>query len=451
MPTEIKEQKSLRQMFFEILAIGLPLVMTNVFQQLYSTSDAIVVGRGIGDFALAAIGASSYIIIILIFIFMGITVGASISISQAYGAQDYKKIHRLVHTGICVALISGVLLTMLGLFASPHLLRFVGVPKEIYPYAVSYLQLYFWGMAPTMLYNMGSAILRAVGNTKISMYCLIASTLTNLVLDIVFVFGMGLGIKSVAIATIASQIVSAGIILSVLFSREDACELQLDKLRIYSAEAKEILGLGLPSGAQSIVQTLSNIYVQSRIYLFGAVILSGVTAYTRIEGFFYMAIEGVAVAFSVIVGQLVGQKKTGEIPRYLKASMILCALIILPLSIAYYLAAEPLIRILVKDPVAVAEGVRMLKLIVPFYLIYGFSQTLSNLAKGLGRTKLSMVVVLVFTCGFRILWVTFGLMVSRTTTVMYVVYPLSWALTASVFYICYRRIRRKGFVKEQES
>lgn len=440
-----EEDKSLVQIMAEILKIGLPLVMTNILQQLYSTSDAIIVGRGIGDFALAAVGASSYIIIILIFIFLGLTVGTSISISQAYGAKNYRKIDYLVHTGVGVALLSGVLLTLIGFFFSPSLLRFVGVPSEVYPHAVAYIQLYFWGMVPTMLYNMGSGILRAVGNTKVSMYCLIASTITNIVLDILFVFGFGWGIRGVAVATIFAQSVSASIILWVLLYGDARVKLELKRIKIHKEEAKEILSLGLPSGAQSVVQSLSNVYIQSKVYLFGAVILSGVTAYTRIEGFFYMAIEGIAVSVSVIVGQLIGKKQPEEIPHYLKGAMLLCSVVIIPLSLLYYFGAEYLIRILVEGEQARQEGVYMLRLIVPFYLIYGFSQTLSNIIKGTGRTKLSMVVVLLCTCGFRILWVSVGLMFRKATYILYVVYPLSWSLTFVVFFMAYLRLKRRNW------
>lgn len=437
-----------KKVFLEIIAMAVPLMLTNVLQQLYNTSDAIIVGKGIGDLALSAVGASSYIILVLTYLFIGLTVGASINISQAYGAKDYEKISKLVHSGIGVSIISGLFLTVVGYFGAGLFFKLSNVPSEVYPLAVDYLKIYFCGVIFSMLYNMGSAILRGTGNTKISLYCLMASTITNIVLDLVFVFYFKWGIKSVAIATISSQFVSCLIILYTLIKREDACKLNIKKIRLLPQETKEIVCIGIPSGAQSVVQSFSNLYVQSKIYFFGATVLAGVTAYTRVEGFFYMIIEGVAVSMGVIAGQLYGKRETKKIPTYLIASIIICFIAIIPLSIIFFVFDEQIISLLIKNPDSIKEGVKMLRIIVPLYMVYGVSQILSNVVKGLGRTRQSMRIVLIFTCGFRVLWVTLVMILYKNTSLLYYVYPASWLLTAFVFYINYKILKQKNFLEK---
>ena len=439
----IKLQK---KFFIEIISIAIPLILSNVLQQLYNTADAIIVGKGVGDDALSAVGSSGYIIIILTYIFIGLTVGASINVSQAYGAKDDKHISDLVHTALGVAILSGVILTLIGFFGASWFLKLTGVPEEVYPLALEYLKIYFLGITFSVIYNMGSALLRGVGNTRIAFYCLVVATSVNIVLDFIFVFYFDWGVKSVAIATIISQMFSAAIILYTLINRKDSCKLYLSKIGFREKEVKEILRLGLPSGLQSVVQSFSNLYVQTKIYTFGSVVLAGVTAYTKVEGFFYMAIEGVALSMSIISGQLVGKKETEKIPTYFVYSIIILTMVILPLSILFLVYDKEIISSLIQNENSIREGIKMLKIIVPLYLIYGISQTLSNIIKGIGHTKKSMKIVLIFTCGFRVLWVSLVMILYKDTALLYYVYPVSWILTSSIFYMYYRKMKSKNFI-----
>ena len=435
------------KVFAEILKIALPLILSNILQQLYNTTDAIIVGRGVGDNALSAVGASSYVILILTYIFIGLTVGASIHISHAFGAGDQVRITRLLHTAMGIALVSGLILTVVGVFGAGYFLRLNGVPAEVYPLSLEYLRIYFIGITFSMLYNMGSAILRGIGNTKISFYCLIVSTTINILLDILFVFRFGWGIQSVAIATVISQMIAATIILWTLRKRGDFCKLYFCKICLRREETKDILRLGLPSGLQSVVQSLSNLYVQTQIYTFGAIVLAGVTAYIKVEGFFYMAIEGIAVALSVLSGQLIGRGQPQKIQKYLIGALVLCASIIIPLSALFHYFDRAIISLFIENEQSVQEGIRMLRIITPLYMIYGASQILSNVVKGVGQTKLSMKVVLIFTCGFRVLWVMLTMKMYRSIELLYYVYPVSWALTGLVFVYCYWRLKKTDFVK----
>lgn len=451
----IKERKSMtfpkfdKKIFFEIIAIALPLMLTYVLQQFYNTSDAIIVGRGVGDTALSAVGASTYIILILTYLFIGLTVGASINVAQAFGAKNDQKIKRLLHTGIAVSLISGGFLSIVGYFGSGYFLKLTGVPSEVLPLSASYLKIYFCGVTFSMLYNMGSAILRGIGNTKVSLYCLMASTLTNIALDLLFVFYFKWGIKSVAVATISSQFISCAIVIGVLLTRKDSCKLILNQIKIHREETKEILRLGLPSGTQSLVQNFSNLYVQTKVYTFGAIVLAGVTAYVKVEGFFYMIIEGIASATGVLAGQLYGRNETEKIPQYIFTSLVICAVALIPLSLIYVVFAKQIISLLITDPESIRQGVIMTYIIVPLYFVYGISQTLSHVLRGLGYAKKSMKVVLIFTCGFRVIWVTLAMMTLNSIIPIHYVYPASWALTASVFYYEYKKLKEADFMEER--
>lgn len=445
----MKFPKLEKKIFVEIIAIALPLMLSYVLQQLYNTSDAIIVGRGVGDTALSAVGASGYIVLMLTYLFVGLTVGASINVAQAFGAQNDEKIKKLLHTGIGISILSGVFLTVVGYIGSGYFLQLTGVPDEVLPLATSYLKIYFCGVIFSMLYNMGSAMLRGIGNTKIALYCLMASTFTNIVLDSVFVFYFKWGIKSVAIATITSQFISCTIVIGVLLTRKDACKLYIDRIKIHKEEAIEILRLGLPSGTQSLVQNFSNLYVQTKVYTFGAIVLAGVTAYVKVEGFFYMIIEGLASSTGVIAGQLYGKKETEKIPNYIFASLIICAIALIPLSIIYIVFAENIISMLIKDQESIRQGVIMTRIIVPLYFVYGISQTFSHVIRGLGYAKKSMKIVLIFTCGFRVIWVTISMMIVNSIIPIHYVYPASWALTASVFYNEYRKLKQTNFIEDK--
>ena len=291
----------------QLLLFFFPIVLGTFFQQLYNTADAIIVGKVVGKEALAAVGGSTGTLInLLVGFFVGVASGASVIIAQLFGARKAEDVSRAVHTTIALALASGALLTVVGLFFSEDILRLMGTPEEVMAYAVPYLSIYFLGMIPQLIYNIGSGILRAVGDSRRPMLFLISAAMTNIVLDIILVLGLGMGVRGAAYATIASQMVSAVMILGSLHHAMPVYRLHFRKIRFHGNMLKRIVVIGLPAGLQSVMYSLSNIIIQASVNGFGTDVMAAWTAYGKIDGLFWMIISAFGVSITTFAGQNFG-------------------------------------------------------------------------------------------------------------------------------------------------
>ena len=282
----------------QITLFAIPILISNLFQQLYNTVDVAIVGRYVGANALAAVGSCNLIVVFMIYFFIGISNGASVIISQSFGKKDKDKIHKSVHTIIALSLISGFILMVLGLIFGEIFLRWINTPDNVLPFAITYIKIYFISMIPMMIFNMGSGILRAVGDSKTPLYYLAISGITNIILDIVFAVIFKLGVSGVAMATTIAQFVSSILILIKLIKTSEVYKISVNKIKIDFNILKEILLIGVPTGVQSVLICFANIIVQSKINIFGLNAMAGYTIYYKIEGFIYMPISAIALALS---------------------------------------------------------------------------------------------------------------------------------------------------------
>ena len=320
----------------QILIFSLPLLVGNLFQQLYNTVDSIVVGNYVSSQALAAVSTSNSLINLIIGMFMGISVGASVIISQYYGAKNHKKLSWAVHTCIALSLIGGVGMIVLGVALSPLILVWMNTPADVLAESTTYLRIYFCGSLFNIVYNMGSGILRAVGDSKRPLYFLIAASLTNVVLDLLFVVGFHWNIAGVAIATVASQGISAALVMLVLMRTEEPYRVEAGKIRVEKRMMRRVLAVGIPSGIQQSIISLSNVIVQSNINVYGSAAMAGFGSYSKIEGFIMLPLQTTCMSATTFTGQNIGAKKYDRVKKGIVQGMAMSAIYTVVVSLALY-------------------------------------------------------------------------------------------------------------------
>ncbi|MDU4961871.1 MAG: MATE family efflux transporter [Sporomusaceae bacterium] len=431
-----------------LLNLAAPLMLSNLFQQLYSTVGAAFVGRYVGSQALAAVGASGYIVLILIYFFIGLSVGASIAVSHAFGARSADGVHKAVHTTAALSLLSGLLLTVAGIAFCPLFLRWMNVPADALPYAETYLTIYFYSMIPMLIYNMGSGVLRAVGDTKTSMYCLAAACACNIALTYLLVAVLAVGIAGAAWATVVSQLLAAVIVTVRLMRSRDLYRLEWRSIKLHWSELEKIVQIGTPAGLQSVLQSFSNLFIQSKFNLFGSGIMAGVTAYCRVEGFIYMPIEGFAMAAAVLAGQSVGAGQYERVRQVFASCAVLCTGVTAGISFLVCWQAAAILTLFTTDAAALQVGLDMLYMLVPLYFIYGMNQVFGGVIRGTGQSRVPMLIVMVCLCLFRVVWTMFAPLFSQEPWGIFICYPLSWGLAWVAFALYYRY---GGWLKKYET
>ncbi len=425
--------------FRQLIAFTLPLLLGNVFQQLYNTCDSVIVGRFIGHDALAAIGSSGSIIFLMTSLFMGISVGAGVVIAQHYGANDLEKVERAVHTTVLAGLIAGAFLSILGVFFVPTLLRWMGTPEEIMPLSVLYFRIYFAGIIPSLLYNMGSGIFRAAGDSRRPLYYLIVSTLLNIVLDLVFVVFFHWGVAGVAAATVLSQCCSMLLTFRTLIAEPSPHRLTLSRLRIDREQLKQILVIGLPSALQNGIVSLSNVVVQSSINSFGAMAMAGCAAYTKIDGFALMPSGSFAMALMTFVGQNIGARKYDRVKKGARYGLATVMAFTGIMGMCIYFFAPKLITIFNSEPEVVYYGTMMARNIVFAYCLVAFTHGMGGVLRGAGKSTVPMIVLIVCWCVMRVLILKGILPFFNDIRIVFWVYPVTWALSSIVLLIYYTR------------
>ena len=430
-------------LFGKILRFSIPLMLTSILQLLFNAADMVVAGQFAGSIALGAVGATSALINLLINIFIGLSVGANVEIAHFYGAKQEKDLSETMHTAIALSVLGGVILSVAGFLLANPLLSLMGTPTEILPHSVIYMKIYFIGMPVTLLYNFGSAILRAVGDTRHPLYYLSFAGAVNVILNLFFVIVCKMGVAGVALATILSQTISAVLIIRCLKQADGLCRFEWRKCRLHADKVKRILWIGLPAGFQGAIFSISNVLIQSSVNSFGAVAVAGNTAAANLEGFVYNAMNAFHQAAVSFTSQNMGAKK---LERVKKIQLICQGCVTATGLIMGYtglLFGKQLLSVYSSQQDVIAFGMRRLIIVFSTYFLCGNMDVLVGSLRGMGYSILPMVVSLMGACGFRIFWIFTVFAQYRTPEVLYASYPVSWAITASCHLICFLLINRK--------
>lgn len=410
----------------KILFFSIPLILGNLFQQLYNTVDSIIVGNYIGSEALAAVGSSGSLINLLIGFCIGASAGAGVVIAQFYGAQDREGVRKAVHTTIAIAIAAGAVLTVVGIVATPILLKAMGTPQEVFDQASIYLKVYFGGILFSVVYNMSAGILNAVGNSKRSLVYLMIAATSNIFLDLLFVVVLKMGIVGAAIATDISQLLSCIFIILFLVRSEDVYRVKLKDIRCYDNLLGKILKIGLPTGVQNIVISLSNVIVQSSVNSFGAVAMAGFAAYIKVDGFNILPVLSFSMAATTFVGQNVGAGRLDRVKKGMYVSVAMGIIYTVCTGILLLTFAPQVIGVFTQNGKVVEYGVYIMKFFCPFYWMLGIIHILAGTIRGTGKTMQAMVVFLFSLCIFRVLWIWGAMSVSHKIGGVMLGYPLSW-------------------------
>lgn len=426
----------------QLLLFFFPIVLGTFFQQLYNTADAIIVGKAVGKEALAAVGGSTGTLInLLVGFFVGLASGASVIIAQLFGARRAQDVSRAVHTTIALALASGALLTAAGLLCSGVILEWMGTPQEVMTYALPYLNIYFLGMIPQLVYNIGSGVLRAVGDSRRPMLFLICAAMTNIVLDIVLVLGLEMGVRGAAIATVISQIVSALLILVSLSRAQPVYRLSLRKIRFHGDMLLRIVRIGLPAGLQSVMYSLSNMIIQASVNGFGTDVMAAWTAYGKIDGLYWMMISAFGVSITTFVGQNFGAKRYDRMHRSVRVCLVMAAGVTLAMSALTLAIGRPMLGMFTDDAQVVETGMSIIRLIVPTWITYLCIEILSGAVRGAGDSLVPTLMTLTGVCLMRVFWVAVVVPMKHQLPVLMLSYPITWVITSAMFIVYYLRGR----------
>ena len=427
----------------KILLFSVPLMMSGILQLLFNAADIIVVGRFAGSSALAAVGSTSALINLLINVFVGLSVGVNVLVAKYYGGRREKDMSETVHTAITTSVLSGLFLVVLGLVAAKPLLHLMGTPDDVLSQSVLYMRIYFLGMPVLMLYNFGAAILRAIGDTRRPLYFLFAAGIVNVVLNLFFVIGLGMGVDGVAWATVISEHISALLVLKSLMEAPGALKLSLKNLRIHPKKLKRIIKIGLPAGMQGAIFSISNVLIQSSVNSFGSIAMAGNTASSNIEGFVYTAMNAVYQTNLSFTSQNLGGRKYSRINKIMYICLGVVTVVGLSLGLTAVLGGRMLLGIYSSDPEVLRYGMLRLGIICTTYFLCGIMDCMVGSLRGLGYSIIPMFVSLTGACGFRVLWVFTVFAAYHSLDVLYLSYPVSWAITAAAHMITVRKIRRK--------
>lgn len=429
----------------KMLLFALPLMCSSILQLLFNAVDVIVVGQYVGDNALAAVGSNSSLIHLFVNFFVGLSIGVNVLISNYFGAKQERHLSETVHTAMAISLASGVVLAILGVLISPTILKWMGSPDEVLPLATIYLRVYFCGMPTLMLYNFGAAILRAIGDTRRPLYYLIIAGILNVILNLFFVIVLNWSVFGVAIATVISQTVSAGLVLRCLLKETGGIRVDLKKICFHKDKMKKILQIGMPAGVQSILFSLSNVLIQSAVNSFGATVVAGNSAAANIEGFVYMAMNTFYQANISFTGQNMGAGKYNRLNRILLTAQGCVIVVGLLAGGACYIAGPTLLTLYTDSPDVIAAGMIRFSYIGSIYVLCGIMEVLVGSLRGMGYAVVPMIVSLIGTCGLRILWLQTIFPMERFHNIetVYVIYPISWILTIVAHAVSYVVVRKK--------
>lgn len=420
-----------------LISFAIPLLIGNLFQQLYNTVDSIVVGNYVGKEALAAVGCTGPVINALVSVFIGLSTGSTVVIAQYFGAKDFEKLSQAVHTTILLTLATCVLLTVVGVLATPAMLRMMQTPEDVFDQAAEYLRIFFCGITGVHLYNSCAAILRAVGDSTRPLYLLIFCTLTNTVLDVLFTGFLGMGIAGAAWATVISQFLSAILVMRLLLRTDADYKVELSKLRIDLPILRKICLIGIPSAVQMGITSLSNVFVQSYVNRFESTILAGWTAYNRVDSFAMLPMMSLSTSITTFIGQNLGAGNLDRAKKAVRIGVVMGLVSMTILLTPLMLFAPQLTRLFNSDSEVVRYGSWFIRVISPFYLAFAINQVYLGALRGAGNTRSSMFICLSSFVVFRQIYLFVSYRLGGGLTAVALGYPAGWVLCTILLLLYY--------------
>ena len=430
----------------QLLIFFFPIMLGTLFQQLYNTADAVVVGRFVGTEALAAVGGSTgQIANLIVNLFVGLASGATVIIARYYGAKNKKDLNDTLHTAAALSLAGGILTSVIGIAATPGMLRLMKTPDNVMADSRTYLSIYFAGILFVFIYNVGSAILRAAGDSKRPLYFLIVCCFINIFLDIVLVVFFHMGVAGAAIATVVSQAVSAVLVILVLLRSTDMYRLIPRQIRFHKFLLISIITIGLPAGIQSVMYNISNVLIQTSLNSLGTATMAAYTAFGKIDAVYWMISGAFSVSIVTFIGQNYGAGKYSRMKKSVKVCLLLDFIASLLVSALLLGLGQFLFRLFTTDPEVIRIGMQIVYVIAPSYVLFIFIEILSSALRGMGNVLAPMLMTCGGVCVLRILWIFFVVPLAPGITSILLSYPVSWALTAVLFLIYYYRYQKKFF------
>lgn len=447
----LKREKRIRQNLCEgpflpkIISYTIPIVLSSVLQLLFNAADLVVLGQFAGQDNVGAVGATGSLINLLVSLFAGLSVGAGVCVAQGIGAKDDGRVSRTVHTAIPAAFIGGALLTVVGIFLSAWFLELMATPKNLLLPATLYMQIYFAGSIPMLVYNFGAAILRSTGDTKSPLLYLTIAGVVNVILNLIFVLGLHMTVAGVALATALSQTLACVLVLRKLMHREDACKFSLQKMRIDPSSLSRIIGIGLPAGIQSSLFAIANVIIQSAVNSFNLeAVNNGCSAASNIEGFVYVGMDAFVQTVTTFVGQNSGARKYRNVGKIVLLTVICVTAIGLLMGALATVFAPQLLSLYLKDGGdAITYGATRMQYVCMFYFMCGIMNVMSGSLRGMGASTVPMVVTVLGGCGLRILWVATVFQRWHDLGTLYMIFPVSWLATVLVLTGCFFVIWKK--------
>lgn len=423
----------------KLVLFALPIFLGNLFQQLYNIVDSWVVGNFVGADALAAVSSSGSLIFLIIGFIYGIFIGASVIIARYFGERNMDALSKAIHTTVAFGLIAGVIVTVAGVIFSPWMLRMMGTPESVFPSSVLYFRLYFAGGLGIVMYNTCMGIFQAMGDSRHPLHYLMVASGINVVLDLIFVVGFGWGVAGAAFATVLSQFFSAGLGLVKLMNVDGPHRIELTCIRIHMDMLIRILKLGIPTGVQNSVIGFANVIVQSNINSFGSVAMAGCGSYSKLEGFAFLPITSFSVALTTFIGQNLGAKAYDRARQGARFGITAGVVLAEAVGIFMWVTAPILIGAFNGDPDVIQFGVTQMRIEAPFYFLLSFSHCVAGILRGAGKTTVPMIVMLLFWCVVRIIYITTTVHFIPDIRVVFWAYPLTWFLSSVSFMIYYKK------------
>lgn len=431
----------------KIILFSIPVILSGILQLLFNAADIVVVGRFAGNEALAAVGSTSSLINLMTNLFIGLSVGANVLVARYYGAGQKKELSEMVHTAVLTSVVSGIALIFVGVLVAEPALKLMDTPTDCIDQAVLYIRIYFVGMPVSMLYNFGSAILRAVGDTKRPLYFLSVAGVINVILNLFFVIVLHMGVAGVAMATVISQAVSALLVIRCLMKTDSDYKLELCKLCIVKDKLIKMAQIGLPAGLQGSLFSVSNVLIQSSVNSFGSIAMAGNAAAGNVEGFVYTAMNSMSQTAISFAGQNFGAGKFKRIGKVTFQCLVIVMLIGLIMGNTVFFFAENLLGLYSKDAQVIEYGILRLSVICTTYCLCGMMDVMVGVMRGMGHSVLPMLVSLTGACLFRVVWIYTIFKAYNSLFSLYVSYPISWLLTFLAHTLCfsylYRRLNKK--------
>lgn len=432
--------------FSKLLKFSIPLIFSSLLQLLFNAADIVVVGRFSGDNALAAVGSTGSLINLLVNLFQGLSIGTNVVAAHYFGANRKSELKETVHTAMLLSIYSGIIMTAIGVTFAVPILKLMQAPHEVLSLASVYLKIYFAGITATMIYNFGSALLRAVGDTQRPLYILFLAGIINVILNLIFVIIFHLDVAGVAWATVISQTISAILVVIILLKENEEYSLEIKNMKINMHIFTKIVKVGIPAGFQGIMFSFSNVIIQSFVNSFGSVLIAGNSAACNLEGFIYTSMNGFSQGALTFCSQNMGARKIDRIKKIVWISQLSIIVLGATMSGLFLLFGHQLLGIYTKSPEVIEAGLLRCKVIFTTYYLCGIMDSMANSIRGMGHSLMPVIVTIFGACIFRLIWLFtfFQIPAFHTPLVIFLSYPLSWIITYIAHLICYKKILKKS-------